>query len=105
MLSSASLVQTQSATGHDSGLRVFNSNGVPIQYTIDGRGEPVVLIHGLFASARINWRAPGMINTLAKDYQVIAMDVRGHGGSGKPKEEEAHGSGGSLHKVLQMKRI
>jgi pimeloyl-ACP methyl ester carboxylesterase len=91
MLSSASLVQIQSATGHDSGPRVFNSNGVPIQYTIDGRGEPVVLIHGLFASARINWRAPGMIKTLAKDYQVIALDVRGHGGSGKPKEEEAYG--------------
>jgi pimeloyl-ACP methyl ester carboxylesterase len=70
---------------------VFISNGVPIQYSIEGKGDPVVLIHGLFASARINWRISGIIKALAKDYQVIAMDVRGHGGSGKPKEDEAYG--------------
>jgi pimeloyl-ACP methyl ester carboxylesterase len=39
----------------------------------------------------MNWRAPGTIKALAKDYQVIALDVRGHGGSGKPKEEAAYG--------------
>jgi len=50
-----------------------------------------VLIHGLYASAQINWCAPGTITALAKDYQVIALDVRGHGGSGKPKEEDAYG--------------
>ena len=91
MLSPASVVPGQLATGDDSRPRVLDSNGVPIQYTVEGKGEPVVLIHGLYASARINWHVPGTIRALAKDYQAIALDVRGHGGSGKPKEEAAYG--------------
>ena len=68
----------------------FDSKGVSIQYTVEGQGEPVVLIHGLTSSARLNWGAPGIIAALAKNFQVIAMDVRGHGGSDKPKEETAY---------------
>jgi len=71
--------------------QTFDSNGVSIQYTVEGQGEPVVLIHGLHASTDINWRAPGIIKALAENYQVIAMDVRGHGHSGKPEQEEAYG--------------
>jgi pimeloyl-ACP methyl ester carboxylesterase len=58
---------------------------------VEGSGPPVVLIHGLFASAQMNWGVPGIIRALAQDYQVIAMDVRGHGGSDKPDEEKAYG--------------
>ena len=62
-----------------------------MRYTIEGKGEPVVLIHGHYANAQMNWRGPGIIKALARNYQVIALDVRGHGGSGKPKDEEAYG--------------
>jgi pimeloyl-ACP methyl ester carboxylesterase len=58
---------------------------------MEGKGEPVVLIHGWLASARLNWDLPGITAMLAKDYQVIAMDVRGHGLSDKPTEESAYG--------------
>ena len=91
MLSAASVIPVQLATGEDSGPNVFDSKGVPIQYTVDGKGEPVVLIHELYTNARINWRSPGIIKLLGSNYQVIPMDVRGHGNSGKPKEEEAYG--------------
>src|SRR5690348_2248849 len=72
-------------------LQTFDSKGVPIQFTVEGRGEPVVLIHGLGANAQINWRTPGIIRALTNGFQVIALDVRGHGGSGKPKQEDAYG--------------
>jgi hypothetical protein len=36
--------------------RTFNSNGVSISYTVEGKGEPVVLIHGLFVNADLNWQ-------------------------------------------------
>jgi pimeloyl-ACP methyl ester carboxylesterase len=72
--------------------QTFDSKGVSIQYTVEGSGPPVVLIHGLFASGDLNWRLPGITAALAKDYQVISMDVRGHGGSGKPKETNAYGA-------------
>jgi pimeloyl-ACP methyl ester carboxylesterase len=71
--------------------RTFDSNGVSISYTVEGKGEPVVLIHGLFVNADLNWRLPGVIRTLAENHQVIAMDARGHGLSGKPETEGSYG--------------
>ena len=69
----------------------FDSNGVKIAYFTEGEGPPVVLIHGWMASAVMNWALPGVSGQLAKDFQVIAMDVRGHGQSDKPTKEEAYG--------------
>jgi pimeloyl-ACP methyl ester carboxylesterase len=69
----------------------FDSKGVKISYTVEGHGEPVVLIHGLYASADLNWRAPGVIKLLATNYEVIALDVRGHAASGKPTQESDYG--------------
>ena len=69
----------------------FDVNGVKIHYLVEGKGEPVVLIHGLHSSARINWQMPGIIGALSKNYQVIALDLPGHGESDKPDKEEAYG--------------
>lgn len=73
-------------------IEKFDSNGVKIAYFVQGRGEPVVLIHGWLSSAGINWALPGTSDLLSKDYQVIALDVRGHGLSDKPMTEEAYGA-------------
>jgi len=32
------------------------SNGVKIHYVVSGKGEPVILVHGLYSSAKMNWR-------------------------------------------------
>ena len=81
------------APGAEEILRdTFDSAGLPIAYLVAGKGEPVVLIHGLCSSADINWQLPGTVKLLAERYRVIALDVRGHGRSGKPKEEDAYGA-------------
>ena len=84
-----------SATAQDKppklSIESFDSGGVKIAYFTQGKGEPVVLIHGWLSSAGINWALPGISEALAKDYQVIALDVRGHGLSEKPMKEEAYG--------------
>src|SRR5262245_46357521 len=82
--------QPQPSAG-DLTIDSFMSNGVKIVYATRGKGEPVVLIHGWLASAGLNWELPGISTTLAKDFQVIEMDVRGHGLSDKPKKEELYG--------------
>lgn len=69
----------------------FDSNGVKIHYYIEGKGEPVLLVHGFAANTQFNWVLPGVVKNLAKDYQVIAIDNRGHGRSGKPHEPEKYG--------------
>jgi alpha/beta hydrolase fold len=73
-------------------MRTFDSNGIKIAYFVQGQGEPVVLIHGWLSSAGINWALPGTSALLAKDFKVIALDVRGHGLSDKPMKEDAYGS-------------
>lgn len=52
--------------------QTFDAKGVKVHYLIEGTGEPVVLIHGLDSSARINWQMPGTIDALARDHQAIA---------------------------------
>jgi pimeloyl-ACP methyl ester carboxylesterase len=69
----------------------FVANGVRIHYTVEGGGEPVVLIHGLGSSAWINWQLPGVVNLLSKNYKVIALDMPGHGESDKPDDDKAYG--------------
>ncbi|HVW01545.1 MAG TPA: alpha/beta hydrolase [Planctomycetaceae bacterium] len=69
----------------------LDADGVKIAYSIRGHGEPVVLIHGWLASAGLNWDLPGTTALLAKDFRVITLDVRGHGKSDKPTDEEAYG--------------
>lgn len=69
----------------------FDSAGVKLHYTVQGSGEPVILIHGLFASGPINWTAPGITAALAARAQVIVLDCRGHGQSGKPGGEKDYG--------------
>jgi pimeloyl-ACP methyl ester carboxylesterase len=70
----------------------FNSGGVKIHYAVHGYGEPVILIHGLYSSGRLNWDAPGTTASLAKHFGVITLDCRGHGRSEKPRAEDAYGT-------------
>jgi len=69
----------------------FDAKGVKIHFLIEGTGEPVVLIHGLDSNARVNWQMPGTIDALAKDHQVIAIDLPGYGESDKPADPAAYG--------------
>lgn len=100
-LLAAAILLSLTKTGAGEGVRpkmrpsekgsVFNSDGVKIHYIVEGKGEPVILIHGLYASAQMNWGAPGLLAELAKKYQVIALDNRGHGRSDKPEAEGQYG--------------
>jgi pimeloyl-ACP methyl ester carboxylesterase len=72
-------------------IRTFDSWAVKITYLVQGKGEPVVLIHGWLSSAGINWALPGTIALLARNHRVIALDRRGHGLSDKPTKEAAYG--------------
>jgi pimeloyl-ACP methyl ester carboxylesterase len=69
----------------------FDSDGVKIHYIVEGQGEPVLLIHGFTGNIQMQWGLPGIIRALASDYQVIALDNRGHGRSGKPHDPQQYG--------------
>ena len=83
----AFILSAMSGMGED-----FDSAGVKIHYTVQGKDEPVVLIHGLYSSGAMNWGLPGITALLAKHFRVIVLDCRGHGLSGKPEAEGAYGT-------------
>jgi len=67
----------------------FDSADVPIHYTDKGGdGEPVVLVHS-FTSTSDMWTKAGFGRS--DDFRFIALDVRGHGQSGKPDDPAAYG--------------
>lgn len=57
-------------------------NGIEMFYEITGEGPPLLLIHGLGSSGR-DWEY--QIPDFKDHYQVITVDLRGHGRSSKPK--------------------
>lgn len=64
---------------------------MPIYYTEKGKGEPVILIHGVLVNSDLNWRLPNVSQRLSKHYRVISIDLRGHGFSSKPYGKENYG--------------
>jgi len=60
---------------------ITTNDGVKIYYEERGYGKPLVLIHGWACSGRFFVRN---IDVLAQYFQVINMDLRGHGKSDKP---------------------
>lgn len=56
-------------------------NGIRLYYETQGQGQPLVFLHGLGSSTR-DWEA--QVPAFANDYQVITLDLRGHGQSDKP---------------------
>jgi pimeloyl-ACP methyl ester carboxylesterase len=56
-------------------------NGIQMHYVIGGQGDPIVLLHG-WPETWYAWRH--VMPALAKNYTVIAPDLRGLGDSSKP---------------------
>lgn len=62
-------------------------NGATLAYRQLGQGRPLVLIHGYFSNATVNWiRYSHAARIAAGGRRVIMPDLRGHGDSAKPHE-------------------
>ena len=63
------------------------SDGVGLAYHEMGEGRPVVLVHGLFSSAHVNWIKFGHAAKIAATgVRVIMPDLRAHGQSSAPHD-------------------
>jgi pimeloyl-ACP methyl ester carboxylesterase len=70
------------------------SDGVDLAYHEVGIGKPVVLLHGLFSDAMMNWIKFGHAERIASaGFRVIMPDLRAHGQSGRPHEAEHYPKG------------
>lgn len=63
--------------------RIVNVPGGAMQIRVEGKGPPLVLLHG-FAASMHWWSAVAV--QLARTHKLIRIDLRGHGGSEKPRQ-------------------
>lgn len=63
--------------------KIFDYDGVKINYYEAGQGPPVILVHGFGASAYA-WRF--LAPALARDHRVLTIDLKGFGLSAKPED-------------------
>ena len=62
-------------------------DGLELAYREMGRGRPLILIHGYFSTAMVNWVRYGHAAKIAANgYRVVMPDLRGHGDSAKPHD-------------------
>jgi pimeloyl-ACP methyl ester carboxylesterase len=66
-------------------------DGVQLAFREMGEGRPLVLIHGFFSTATVNWVRYGHAAKIAAlGYRVLMPDLRGHGDSAKPHDAAAY---------------
>ncbi|MCK0090127.1 alpha/beta hydrolase [Rhodococcus sp. HNM0563] len=82
---------------------VSSSDGTPIVYRTFGpeSARPLVLLHGWAQSSRC-W-GEEVLGDLARNFRVIALDLRGHGYSGAPREgyDNSENWAADVHAVLE----
>jgi pimeloyl-ACP methyl ester carboxylesterase len=79
------------------------SDGVELACYEVGQGPPVILLHGLFSDAHMNWIRFGHAERIAaKGFRVIMPDLRAHGRSGKPHEPEHYPKGILARDLMEL---
>ncbi len=68
-----------------------------------GEGRPVILLHGLFSSAQMNWIKWGHDTRLAEaGFKAIMLDFRVHGDSEAPRDPGAYPPGVLVRDVAEL---
>ncbi len=68
-----------------------------------GNGRPLLLLHGLFSSAQVNWIKYGTAERLAKaGFACIMPDLRAHGESDAPHDPAAYPANVLVRDVLAL---
>ena len=79
------------------------SDGIELAFHELGQGKPVILLHGLFSDANMNWIRFGHAARIASEgFRVIMPDLRAHGLSGKPHEPEHYPRGVLARDVREL---
>ncbi|WP_133365588.1 alpha/beta fold hydrolase [Qipengyuania sediminis] len=66
-------------------------DGAPLALHRVGEGRPLILLHGLFSNAHMNWIKWGHVAAIAaRGYEVFMPDLRAHGESAAPHEASAY---------------
>lgn len=76
-----------------------DSNNIQLNYEIQGNGQSVVLLHGLFGDLD---NLKGLGRELQQNYQVIYVDLRNHGDSPHTEAMNFALMAADIHRLLQQ---
>jgi pimeloyl-ACP methyl ester carboxylesterase len=68
----------------DKTLTVTATDGVPIHYSVQGKGEPALVFVHCWSCDRNLW--DNQVPVFAKQYRVVTIDLPGHGESGQERK-------------------
>ena len=77
----------------------LNRDGVEIYYEVHGEGPVMLLTHGYSATSQM-WA--GQVEAFSKDHKLVTWDMRGHGQSDYPADQDAYSE---AHTVADMAAI
>ncbi|MDE2418294.1 MAG: alpha/beta hydrolase [Burkholderiales bacterium] len=84
-------------------MPTVENRGIQIHYEVHGSGHPVVLVHGGTVNFKSNYADFGWIESLNNNgLQVIGLDLRGHGKSGKPHDIGSYGTSNLAGDVIAV---
>lgn len=78
------------------------AGGVRIAYDAQGHGDAIVFVHAL-GSDRTVWASE--MAAFGRDHRAIALDLRGHGGSGPASHAPTNAHALDINAVLDAERV
>ena len=85
---------------HGFKIKTIKSNDINLRVAVEGNGPLVIMVHG-FPELWYSWRH--QIKPIAEaGYRVIALDVRGYGGSDKPYAIESYGMSDHMADIVGL---
>lgn len=101
LLLTAIILHTAANAQKDSGY--FSSfDKTKIYYEVQGKGKPVLLIHG-FTGKGSDWKKKPLHDSLiANGFKVILVDLRGSGLSDKPHQAEAYANDAEARDIMGL---
>lgn len=72
-------------SSEDKAAVVPASDGVPIHYSVQGKGEPALVFIHCWSCSRQTWE--NQVPVFAGNHQVVAIDLPGHGESGQGRKK------------------
>jgi pimeloyl-ACP methyl ester carboxylesterase len=82
-------------------MPLVSSANAHIHYDVVGKGDPVVLLHGLFSDGE-EWIRRGMVQALGDDFSFVLIDALGHGESDKPHDRHRYELAARVQDVVSV---
>ena len=82
-------------------LYAQSPDGTQIAFDVTGDGPTIILLHG-GGGSRQDWHETGYVDGAKDSFRVIAMDIRGHGESGKPIDQASYTTDKLVQDILAV---